>query len=111
DLLILGADAGAQLFLAAESTREVDGHELLRIDYRDRAAEYQLELGEFSTGALFVDVDLDGDDDLLVPQLLSGAVQLWLNDDGAGFERDEEAAIDDDAFAPAIGLAAADVDL
>ncbi len=98
DLLILGGDDGAQLFI------NDDG------EFEEMADAFELEVGPFAGSPLFADLDADGDPDLLAAELLSGRVQIWLNEDGERFEK-VSSAVDTDEFAPAVGVAAGDVDL
>ncbi len=98
DMLVLGGDEGAQLFI------NDDG------EFEEMAEGFELtDVPRFATGPLLSDVDGDQDPDLVFAELVSGRVEVWRNDDGERFEK-MDTALDSDAFAPAVGVATGDVD-
>ncbi len=99
DVLLLGGDNGARFYFNAGDGTFDDATEMV-----------ELQLDHFSTAPLLVDVDADQDPDLIVANVLTGGVDLWRNVEGERFEKVDGAFGELGAFAPATGLAVADVD-
>jgi hypothetical protein len=111
EILVLGGEHGVQLFgfeRPPEPKADDPKQAGTLVDITESA---ELELDGAFAAALLVDINGDAFPDLLLSNLLTGAVELWLNDDGERFVQTPAAFDAPGAYAPALALAADDVDV